>query len=195
MEGTVEVALRWCDSREERVASYANSRPTLSGGAHEVGFRDGLAAAVNAYAREQQLLTPADPDFTPAQLGAGLTAVVSVKLDHPEFEEPSTTGSATDPSAPASPRPSGSTWPPGCAPTRRRRRPSSPGSRRPPVTDGQPLEDTGSRARPSSAAAGSNNEPALRPLDQQHRPGPVRSPEQPPIPARARGWHPICCLT
>ncbi|MFC5890524.1 ATP-binding protein [Kitasatospora sp. CM 4170] len=86
MEGTVEVALRWCDSREERVASYANSRPTLSGGAHEVGFRDGLAAAVNAYAREQQLLTPADPDFTPAQLGAGLTAVVSVKLDHPEFE-------------------------------------------------------------------------------------------------------------
>jgi len=86
MEGTIEVALHWCDSREERVASYANSRPTTGGGTHELGFRDGLAAAVTAYAREQQLLTPSDPDFTPTQLGAGLTAVVSVKLDRPEFE-------------------------------------------------------------------------------------------------------------
>ncbi|MFI9366120.1 hypothetical protein ACIG5E_34475 [Kitasatospora sp. NPDC053057] len=86
IEGTIEVALRWCDSHEERVASYANSRPTTGGGTHELGFRDGLAAAVTAYAREQQLLTPSDPDFTPTQLGAGLTAVVSVKLDRPEFE-------------------------------------------------------------------------------------------------------------
>jgi DNA gyrase subunit B len=86
MEGTVEVALRWCDSSEERVTSYANSLRTIGGGTHELGFRDGLAAAVNAYAREQQLLTPSDPDFTPTQLGAGLTAVVSVKLDHPQFE-------------------------------------------------------------------------------------------------------------
>ncbi|MFE9404989.1 hypothetical protein ACFYNY_25185 [Streptomyces sp. NPDC006530] len=52
---------------------------------------DGLAAAVNAYAREQQLLTPSDPDFTPTQLGAGLTAVVSVKLDRPESRRPSAT--------------------------------------------------------------------------------------------------------
>ncbi|MEU9047868.1 MULTISPECIES: DNA gyrase subunit B [unclassified Kitasatospora] len=86
MGGTVEVALCWCDSREERVASYASSLPTTAGGTHELGFRDGLAAAVNAYAREQRLLTPSDPDFTPTQLGAGLTAVVSVKLDRPEFE-------------------------------------------------------------------------------------------------------------
>ncbi|MGV9269539.1 ATP-binding protein [Kitasatospora sp. NPDC003701] len=86
MEGTVEVALLWCDSPEERVASYANSRPTTGGGTHELGFRDGLAAAINTYAREQRLITPSDPDFSPAQLGAGLTAVVSVKLDRPEFE-------------------------------------------------------------------------------------------------------------
>ncbi|MER8099276.1 ATP-binding protein [Kitasatospora sp. NPDC094016] len=85
MEGAVEVAFRWCDSREERVASYANSRPTTGGGTHELGFRDGLAAALNAHARERQLLTPSDLDLTPAQLGAGLTAVVSVKLDRPEF--------------------------------------------------------------------------------------------------------------
>ncbi|MGW8359048.1 DNA gyrase subunit B [Streptomyces wedmorensis] len=86
MEGTVEVALRWCDSREERIASYANSLPTTGGGAHELGFRDGLAAALTGYAREHQLLSPSDPDFTNTQLGAGLTAVVSVKLDRPEFE-------------------------------------------------------------------------------------------------------------
>ncbi|GAB7188493.1 DNA topoisomerase (ATP-hydrolyzing) subunit B [Kitasatospora sp. Ki12] len=85
MEGTVEVALRWCDSPGERVTSYANSRPT-AGGTHELGLRDGLAAALTAHAREQRLLAPSDPDLTPARLGAGLTAVVSVKLDRPEFE-------------------------------------------------------------------------------------------------------------
>ncbi|MFD5326871.1 ATP-binding protein [Streptomyces sp. NPDC127092] len=86
MEGTVEVAFRWCDSRDERIASYANSLPTTGGGTHELGFRHGLAAALTAYAREQQMLGPSDPDFTPSRLGAGLTAVVSVKLDRPEFE-------------------------------------------------------------------------------------------------------------
>ncbi|MFB7673098.1 DNA gyrase subunit B [Kitasatospora purpeofusca] len=86
MEGTVEVALCWGDSGEERVTSYANSRPTLGGGTHELGLRDGLAAALTAYGREQHLLTPTDPDLTPTRLGAGLTAVVSVKLDRPEFE-------------------------------------------------------------------------------------------------------------
>ncbi|MFE6055411.1 ATP-binding protein [Kitasatospora sp. NPDC056446] len=85
MGGSVEVALRWCDSPEERVASYANSRPTTGGGTHEVGFRDGLAAALTAHAREHRLLAPSDPDLTPAQIGAGLTAIVSVKLDHPEY--------------------------------------------------------------------------------------------------------------
>ncbi|KAA0940428.1 DNA topoisomerase subunit B [Streptomyces apricus] len=86
MGGTVEVALRWCDCRDERIASYANSLPTTGGGTHELGFRDGLSAALTAYAREQQLLGPSDPEFTPAQLGAGLTAIVSVKLDRPEYE-------------------------------------------------------------------------------------------------------------
>ncbi|WKD35206.1 ATP-binding protein [Streptomyces xanthophaeus] len=86
MEGIVEVALRWCDCSDERIASYANSRPTTGGGTHELGFRDGLAAALTAFAREQQLLSPSDPEFTPTQLGAGLTAVVSVKLDRPAFE-------------------------------------------------------------------------------------------------------------
>lgn len=85
MAGTVEVALRWCNSRQERVRSFANSVRTPKGGTHEVGFRDGMAAVVTSYARRQGLLTVADPDLCADQIGEGLTAVVSVKLDRPEY--------------------------------------------------------------------------------------------------------------
>ncbi len=85
MRGVMEVAFRWCGCPEERMRSFANSRPTYDG-THAVGFRDGMAAAVTAYAREQGLLRPTDPDFGTDRIGAGLTAVVSVKLDRPEFE-------------------------------------------------------------------------------------------------------------
>lgn len=85
MAGVMEVAFRWCNCPDERVQSFANSRPTI-GGTHTVGFREGMAAAVTAYAREQGLPTPMDPDFGADRIGAGLTAVVSVKLDRPEFE-------------------------------------------------------------------------------------------------------------
>lgn len=84
-EATVDVALRWSDAREERVRGFANGSPTLEGSTHLLGLRDGLAAAVNAYARERRLLTAADPDLSPDRIGQGLTAVVSVKLDRPQF--------------------------------------------------------------------------------------------------------------
>ncbi|MFE4975662.1 ATP-binding protein [Kitasatospora sp. NPDC056651] len=84
MAGTMEVAFRWSGSREELVRSFANSWPT-AGGTHVVGFRDGVAAAVTAYARERRLLTATDPDLSTDQIGEGLTAVVSVKVDDPEF--------------------------------------------------------------------------------------------------------------
>ncbi|MQY10232.1 DNA gyrase subunit B, novobiocin-resistant [Streptomyces sp. RB5] len=83
--GTVEVALRWRGSHEERIQSYANSEPTPYGGTHMTGFRDGVAAAVNAHMRERRLLAEAAPDLSVDQIGDGLTAVVSVKLDRPEF--------------------------------------------------------------------------------------------------------------
>jgi len=84
MAGTMEVALLW--HGRGRVRGFANSRPTFEGGAHLDGFRDGLATAVMAYGRERGLLTAA----AEAEAGAdgileGVTAVVSVKLDHPEF--------------------------------------------------------------------------------------------------------------
>jgi DNA gyrase subunit B len=45
-----------------------------------------MVAAVTAYARERRLLTATDPDLDTDRIGEGLTAVVSVKLDDPEFE-------------------------------------------------------------------------------------------------------------
>ncbi|MFJ6622002.1 DNA gyrase subunit B [Kitasatospora sp. NPDC091335] len=85
MAGTMEVALRWRDAPDERVRSFANCHPTPRGGTHEAGFRDGVAAVLDAYARRRDLLGAADPGLTARQAGAGLTAVVSVKLDRPEF--------------------------------------------------------------------------------------------------------------
>ncbi|MFD3616501.1 ATP-binding protein [Streptomyces sp. NPDC058676] len=85
MAGTMEVALLWSRSPEERIRSFVNSQATDQGGTHVDGFRDGLAAAVTAYARERGLLAAADPDPGADRIGQGLTAVVSVKLDRPEF--------------------------------------------------------------------------------------------------------------
>ncbi|PKT69258.1 DNA gyrase subunit B [Streptomyces populi] len=85
MAGTMEVALCWTGSREERVRGFANSRATDQGGMHVDGFRDGMAAAVTAYARKRELLSARDPDPVADRIGEGLTAIVSVKLDRPEF--------------------------------------------------------------------------------------------------------------
>lgn len=86
MAGSMEVAWRWRDSGEERVRSYANSRATPGGGTHAQGFYDGVAVALTAYAREQRLLAGTDPGFGIERIGEGLTAVVSVKLEYPEFK-------------------------------------------------------------------------------------------------------------
>ncbi|MFF3394378.1 ATP-binding protein [Streptomyces sp. NPDC002669] len=84
MAGTMKVAFRWCGCPGERIRTFANSRPTVDG-AHMVGFRDGMTAAVTTYARKQGLLTATAPGFGADRIGEGLTAVVSVKLDRPEF--------------------------------------------------------------------------------------------------------------
>ncbi|MBR7826651.1 hypothetical protein KDK95_10085 [Actinospica sp. MGRD01-02] len=85
MAGMVEVALRWRASGPERCRSFANSRPTPGGGTHVAGFHEALSGALTAYARERGLLTAADPDLGTELIGGGLTAVVSVKLEQPEF--------------------------------------------------------------------------------------------------------------
>jgi DNA gyrase subunit B len=85
MAGTMEVAILWSSFHEGRVRGFANSRATAEGGTHLDGFRDGLMAAVTAYARRRGLLTDTDPDPAADRIAEGLTAIVSVKLDRPEF--------------------------------------------------------------------------------------------------------------
>lgn len=85
MGGTLEVGLRWRGTSGERIHGYANSRLTPEGGTHVEGFREGLAAAVDACARQQGVLSAADPAWGADLVAQGLTAVVSVKLDRPEF--------------------------------------------------------------------------------------------------------------
>lgn len=86
MEGKTEVGMRWRGSGRALVRSYANSRPTPGGGTHMAGFLDGMEAAVSTYARKRRMLTAADPDPAADRISEGLAAVVSVKLEHPEFE-------------------------------------------------------------------------------------------------------------
>ena len=86
MAGMMEVAMRWRDSGPERVRSFANSSPTTSDSNHVAGFYDGVQTAVNTYARERRLLPETAPDLGVDQIGEGLAAVVSVKLEHPEFK-------------------------------------------------------------------------------------------------------------
>ncbi|MFD0308926.1 DNA gyrase subunit B [Streptomyces sp. NPDC127119] len=85
MAGTMEVALLWSGSGEERTLGFANSGATAEGGAHLDGFRDGVTAAVTAYARGRGLSAATDADPCAHRIGAGLKAVVSVKLDRPKF--------------------------------------------------------------------------------------------------------------
>jgi DNA gyrase subunit B len=82
----VEVALRWRASGPERVQRFANSWLTPGSGTHVAGFHTGVSSALAAFARERGLLTAAHPDFGTELISAGLKAVVSVKLEQPEFE-------------------------------------------------------------------------------------------------------------
>lgn len=84
MAGTMEVALLWSGSHQERIRGFANSRATRQGGTHVDGFRDGVAAVVTAYARARGL-PDVEGDSWADRIGEGLTAVVSVKLEHPEY--------------------------------------------------------------------------------------------------------------
>ncbi|MER6563958.1 DNA gyrase subunit B [Streptomyces sp. NPDC001027] len=84
MAGTMEVALLWY-GRDDRLRGFANGRRTFEGGTHLDGFRDGLATAVTEYGRDRGLLTAAALDAGADGILEDVTAVVSVKLDHPEF--------------------------------------------------------------------------------------------------------------
>ncbi|MFG2376677.1 DNA gyrase subunit B [Streptomyces sp. NPDC048504] len=85
MAGTMEVALLWGYSRRAQIRGFANSLATHEGGTHLDGFREGVMDAVTAFARELELPGASDLDACADRIVEGLTAVVSVKLDQPEY--------------------------------------------------------------------------------------------------------------
>jgi DNA gyrase subunit B len=85
-EGAVEVALQWNSTYQESVFSFANNINTHEGGSHMSGFRSALTRTLNRYAREKGQLKEKDENLTGEDIREGLTAVISVKLQDPQFE-------------------------------------------------------------------------------------------------------------
>jgi DNA gyrase subunit B len=85
-EGAVEVAMQWNSSYQESVFSFANNINTHEGGAHMSGFRSALTRTLNRYAREKSMLKEKDENLTGEDIREGLTAVISAKLQDPQFE-------------------------------------------------------------------------------------------------------------
>ncbi len=82
----VEVAMQYTDTYAEQIFSYANNIATIEGGMHLQGFRQALTNAINGYARKRGMLKEADSSLSTDDIVEGLTAVVSVKLQDPQFE-------------------------------------------------------------------------------------------------------------
>jgi DNA gyrase subunit B len=85
-DGQVEVAMQWNSSYQEAIFTFANNINTHEGGSHLSGFRSALTRTLNAYARGKGLLKEKDENLTGEDVREGLTAVVSVKLQEPQFE-------------------------------------------------------------------------------------------------------------
>jgi DNA gyrase subunit B len=85
-DGQVEVAMQWNSSYQESIFSFANNINTHEGGSHLSGFRAALTRTLNAYARGRGLLKEKDENLSGEDVREGLTAVISVKLQDPQFE-------------------------------------------------------------------------------------------------------------
>ncbi len=82
----VEVALQHNDSYNELTLSFVNNIITPEGGTHLAGFRNALTKTFNAYARANKLLKDSEPALTGDDIREGLTAIISVKIEEPQFE-------------------------------------------------------------------------------------------------------------
>src|ERR671921_833215 len=84
--GDVEVAMQWNSGFQDSVFTFANNINTHEGGAHLSGFRSALSRTINAYARGKGLLKEKEESLTGDDIREGLAAVISVKLQEPQFE-------------------------------------------------------------------------------------------------------------
>ena len=82
----VEVAMQYTGTYADQIFSYANNIGTIEGGMHLQGFRQALTTTINGYARKRGMLKESDNSLSTDDIVEGLTAVVSVKLQDPQFE-------------------------------------------------------------------------------------------------------------
>jgi DNA gyrase subunit B len=82
----VEIALQWNTGFYESIHSFANGISTIDGGMHEEGFKKSLTNVANKYARAKGSLKEKDPNFNGEDIREGLTAIISVRLQDPQFE-------------------------------------------------------------------------------------------------------------
>jgi len=82
----VEVAFQHNDSYNESVFSFVNNINTPEGGTHLQGFRNAITKTFNDYARNSKLLKDNEPNLSGEDIREGLTAIVSVKIEDPQFE-------------------------------------------------------------------------------------------------------------
>jgi DNA gyrase subunit B len=82
----VEVSFQHNDSFNESVFSFVNNINTPEGGTHLQGFRNAITKTFNDYARTAKLLKDSEPNLSGEDIREGLTAIVSVKIEDPQFE-------------------------------------------------------------------------------------------------------------
>ena len=82
----VEVSFQHNDSYNESVFSFVNNINTPEGGTHLQGFRNAITKTFNDYARRAKLLKDSEPNLSGEDIREGLTAIVSVKIEDPQFE-------------------------------------------------------------------------------------------------------------
>ena len=82
----VEVAIQHNDSYNESVYSFVNNIITPEGGTHMAGFRSALTKVFNDYARKNKLLKDSEENLSGDDIREGMTAIVSIKIEDPQFE-------------------------------------------------------------------------------------------------------------
>ena len=82
----VEVAMQHNDSYQENCYGFVNNINTTEGGTHMVGFRNAITKTFNDYARKNKLLKDNEPNLSGEDIREGLTAIISVKIENPQFE-------------------------------------------------------------------------------------------------------------
>ena len=82
----VEVAMQHNDSYTDNTYGFVNNITTPEGGTHVAGFRNAITKTFNDYARKNKLLKDSEPNLSGEDIREGLTAIISVKIEDPQFE-------------------------------------------------------------------------------------------------------------